>query len=42
MEKRRPHCRLVVIHSLVSSGRAYLKLTVIDDLMVVSFKELDP
>lgn len=27
---------------MTRAGRVYLKLTVIDDLLVVSFKELDP
>jgi len=27
---------------ITRAGQAYLKLTVIDDLLVVSFKELDP
>lgn len=31
-----------VYRPMTSAGRVYLKLTVIDDLLVVSFKELDP
>ena len=31
-----------VYRPMTRAGRAYLKLTVIDDLLVVSFKELDP
>ena len=51
MEKRTHHCSLPVVKSLVIAGRmrvtssalagaAYLKLTVFDDVLVVSFKEL--
>lgn len=32
MEKRAPHCKLSVVKAL--------KLTVIDDVLIVSFKEL--
>ncbi len=40
-----PHCKLAVIKRLVyrpvtEVGRVYLKLTVIDDGLIVSFKEL--
>jgi len=31
-----------VYRPMTRAGRVYLKLTVIDDLLVVSFKELDP
>jgi motility quorum-sensing regulator/GCU-specific mRNA interferase toxin len=31
-----------VYSPMTRAGRAYLKLTVIDDLHVVSFKDLDP
>lgn len=31
-----------VYRPMTHAGRVYLKLTVIDDLLVVSFKELDP
>ena len=51
MEKRTPNCSLAVVTSLVIAGRirvtssalagaAYLKLTVFEDVLVVSFKEL--
>ncbi|MBX3673642.1 MAG: type II toxin-antitoxin system MqsR family toxin [Burkholderiales bacterium] len=31
-----------VYRPMTRAGRVYLKLTVIDDLLVASFKELDP
>ena len=31
-----------VYRPMTRAGRVYLKLTVLDDLLVVSFKELDP
>lgn len=46
MEKRAPHCKLPVVKALVEAGRVRatvevdLKLTVIDDVLIVSFKEL--
>ena len=42
MEKRTPHCKPVVVknHPTPPAGDVYLKLTVIDDVLIVSFKEL--
>jgi motility quorum-sensing regulator/GCU-specific mRNA interferase toxin len=50
MEKRKPHCRLSMVqdHTVwqdvyrpnTRAGSVYLKLTVIDDVLIVSFKEL--
>lgn len=51
MEKATPHCKLPVIKSLLQTGKVratqsalagavYLKLTVVDDVLIVSFKEL--
>jgi hypothetical protein len=52
MEKSTPHCKLAVVQALVEGGHVrattsafggaevYLKLTVIDDVLIVSFKEL--
>jgi hypothetical protein len=39
MEKRTPHCKLAVVKALVAAGEVYLKLTVLDDVPIVSFKE---
>ena len=38
MEKRTPHCKLAEVRALLKAGN--LKLTVIDDVLIVSFKEL--
>lgn len=48
MEKHTAHCKLPLIRSLIEAGRVkatagamvYLKLSVVDDVRVVSFKEL--
>ena len=45
MEKRMPHCPLQrvwqdVYRPQTAVGRVYLKLMVVDDLLIVSFKEL--
>jgi motility quorum-sensing regulator/GCU-specific mRNA interferase toxin len=51
LEKRTPHCPLPVVKALIDrvwqdvyrsatlAGIAYIKLTVVDDLLIVSFKE---
>lgn len=48
MEKKTPHYKLAVVQALWQdvyrpasrAGGVYLKLTVVDDLLIVSFKEL--
>lgn len=51
MQKNTPHCKLTHVKALVANGQVrttqsaragniYLKLTVVDDLLIVSFKEL--
>lgn len=49
MEKRKPHFELAVVKTLINAGKVkatasgdavYVKLTVIDDVLIVSFKEL--
>jgi motility quorum-sensing regulator/GCU-specific mRNA interferase toxin len=48
MEKNTPHYKLAVAQALwqdvyrpaTRAGGVYLKLTVVDDLLIVSFKEL--
>ena len=49
MEKGTPHCKLAFVKACVEAGQVratatgddvYLKLTVIDDVLIVSFKEL--
>jgi motility quorum-sensing regulator/GCU-specific mRNA interferase toxin len=51
MEKRTPHCKLAVVKTMLAAGKVrttvsalaggvYLKLTVVDDVLIVSFKEL--
>jgi hypothetical protein len=39
-EKRTPHCSLAAVKALVAVGKVYLRLTVLDDVLIVSFKEL--
>jgi hypothetical protein len=40
MEKRTPHCKLAVVKAMVAAGKVHLQLTVIDNLLIVSFKQL--